>query len=111
MTTPPTDRPLTAGDIPLLREGVSLRVVFDPFVEGGKRYEAALASQPSERERELEGALRLADAAIKEWFRYLHGGEMRGSYDGKPERDGLRKAGYAATRALTAQPAGEPTHG
>lgn len=51
--------------------------------------------------RELMEALGVADAAIKEWFRYLHGGEMRGSYDGKPEREQLRKAGYATTATLT----------
>lgn len=48
---------------------------------------------------ELLVALQTADAAIAEYFRYLDGGEMRGSYDGKPERNQLRKAGYA-TRAL-----------
>ena len=48
----------------------------------------------------LREALGVADAAIKEWFRYLHGGEMRGSYDGKPEREQLRKAGYVTTAAL-----------
>lgn len=52
---------------------------------------------------ELVEALAEADAAIKEWFRYLHGGEMRGSYDGKPEREMLRKAGYRASAALSRQ--------
>lgn len=46
-------------------------------------------------------ALTECDAAIKEMFRYYHGGETRGSYDGKPERNQLRKAGYVATVALT----------
>lgn len=46
-------------------------------------------------------ALRVANDAITEMFRYYDGGEARGSYDGKPERDGLRKAGYK-TRALLA---------
>jgi len=55
---------------------------------------------------ELVEALQEADAAIKEWFRYLHGGEMRGSYDGKPERDMLRKAGYRASAALSRHQAG-----
>jgi len=50
---------------------------------------------------ELVEALAEADAAIKEWFRYLHGGEMRGSYDGKPEREMLRKAGYRTSAALS----------
>lgn len=62
----------------------------------------ARALSAEERVRVLSEALEKTDAAIKEWFRYLHGGEMRGSYDGKPERDGLRKAGYAATAALAA---------
>ena len=48
----------------------------------------------------LREALGVADAAIKEMFRYYDGGETRGSYDGKPERNQLRKAGYATTAAL-----------
>ena len=55
---------------------------------------------------ELAEALQEADAAIKEWFRYLHGGEMRGSYDGKPEREMLRKAGYRASAILSRHQAG-----
>lgn len=43
--------------------------------------------------------VRDANAAVAEYFRYLDGGEMRGSYDGRPERDGLRKAGYALQHA------------
>ena len=49
---------------------------------------------------ELLEALRVADAAIKEMFRYYDGGETRGSYDGKPERAQLRKAGYATSAAI-----------
>jgi hypothetical protein len=49
---------------------------------------------------ELLEALRVADDAIKEMFRYYDGGETRGSYDGKPERAQLRKAGYATSRAI-----------
>ena len=48
----------------------------------------------------LREALGVADDAIKEMFRYYDGGETRGSYDGKPERNQLRKAGYATTAAL-----------
>lgn len=48
----------------------------------------------------LREALGVADAAIKEMFRYYDGGETHGSYDGKPERNQLRKAGYATTAAL-----------
>ena len=55
---------------------------------------------------ELMDALREADAAIKEMFRYYDGGETRGSYDGKPERAQLRKAGYTA-RAAIAKAMGE----
>ena len=46
------------------------------------------------------GALATCDDAIREYFRYFHGGEMRGSYDGKPERAQLQKAGHAAAQAL-----------
>ena len=46
------------------------------------------------------GALATCDDAIREYFRYFHGGEMRGSYDGKPERAQLQKAGHAAFQAL-----------
>ena len=55
---------------------------------------------------ELLEALRVADDAIKEMFRYYDGGETRGSYDGKPERAQLRKAGYTA-RAAIAKAMGE----
>lgn len=55
-----------------------------------------------ERERaELREALQVADAAIAEMFRYFDGGEMRGSYDGKPERNQLRKAGYLTRQTLS----------
>lgn len=45
-------------------------------------------------------ALKVAEDAIAEMFRYYDGGETRGSYDGRPERDGLRRAGYKARAAL-----------
>ncbi|MGX7874386.1 hypothetical protein ACVDG5_017990 [Mesorhizobium sp. ORM6] len=45
-------------------------------------------------------ALRKADAAISVYVRYLDGGETRGSYDGKPEREALRKAGFYIRTAL-----------
>jgi len=48
----------------------------------------------------LVEALKVADAAITEMFRYFDGGETRGSYDGKPERDQLRKAGYKTRAAI-----------
>jgi len=49
----------------------------------------------------LREALENAAHAIDEMFRYFDGGETRGSYDGKPERAQLRKAGYAVRAALT----------
>ena len=49
---------------------------------------------------ELERALRGAETAIAEFYRYWTGGEMRGSYDGKPERDALWKAMHAARTVL-----------
>jgi len=45
--------------------------------------------------------LKVADDAINEMFRYFDGGETRGSYDGKPERNQLRKAGYKTRAAFT----------
>ena len=48
----------------------------------------------------LREVVKVADDAINEMFRYFDGGETRGSYDGKPERAQLRKAGYAARNAL-----------
>ncbi len=50
----------------------------------------------------LTATLKVCDDAINEMFRYFDGGETRGSYDGKPERNQLRKAGYAA-RAMLAK--------
>lgn len=52
-------------------------------------------------ENELMGeAVKVADDAINEMFRYFDGGETRGSYDGKPERAQLRKAGHVTRNAL-----------
>ena len=48
----------------------------------------------------LETALRSAESAIAEFHRYWHGGETRGSYDGRPERDGLWRAMRVARSAL-----------
>lgn len=62
-----------------------------------------LATQTAELTAEVERktrALKIADDAINEMFRYFDGGETRGSYDGKPERNQLRKAGYAVRAAL-----------
>ena len=58
------------------------------------------AGEGGELETALD-ALKGAEAAIAEYFRYWTGGEMRGSYDGKPERDGLWKA-QSKARAVIA---------
>ncbi|TIN80749.1 hypothetical protein [Mesorhizobium sp.] len=67
-------------------------------------FRAATASPP--KPEGIVEALREADAAIAEYIRYLDGGEMRGSYDGKPERNALRKAGIATRKALAASNSG-----
>lgn len=51
-----------------------------------------------------EQALEATHEAISEYYRYQYGGEMRGSYDGKPERDGLWKAMYQARAVLGGKP-------
>lgn len=50
--------------------------------------------------KRLREALDMSEAAISEYYRYRYGGELRGSYDGKPEREGLWKAMYKARAAL-----------
>lgn len=60
----------------------------------------ARATAAEAREKTLREALETADKAIAYYLRYLSGGEMRGSYDGKPERDALIKAGYVVRAAL-----------
>lgn len=73
------------------------------FTNGGPelQHKAAdrLQALSAEVER-LKEALATCDDAIREYFRYFYGGEMRGSYDGKPERAQLQKAGHAAAQAL-----------
>jgi len=64
------------------RTALSIKQNFTPFDQEG-------------RISELEEGLRTASDAINEMFRYFDGGETRGSYNGRPERDQLRKAGYA----------------
>lgn len=59
-----------------------------------------MAAYRSENEL-LREAVKVADDAINEMFRYFDGGETRGSYDGNPERAQLRKAGYATRNALS----------
>jgi hypothetical protein len=70
------------------------------------KYLSALYTHPAQTE--VVEALEKADAAIREMFRYYDGGETRGSYDGKPERAQLRKAGYATTKALAALKGSRP---
>lgn len=48
-----------------------------------------------------------AEAAISEFYRYWTGGETRGSYDGRSERDGLWRAMYALRDALRSRTEGE----
>lgn len=45
-------------------------------------------------------ALEAAERAIAEYYRYWTGGETRGSYDGKPERNALWSAMHKARAAL-----------
>jgi hypothetical protein len=68
------------------------------------RLTASLAAAEAEAGR-LRAVVKIADEAIAEYVRYLDGGELRGSYDGKPERNGVRKAGYATRAALAKAPA------
>ena len=48
----------------------------------------------------MENGLKVAEDAMREMFRYYDGGETRGSYDGKPERNGLRKAWHEVRSIL-----------
>jgi len=70
------------------RTALSIKHNFTPFDQ-------------EKRISELEAGLRTASDAINEMFRYFDGGETRGSYDGRPERDQLRKAGYALNALLS----------
>ena len=51
--------------------------------------------------QKAEIGLKLAEEAMREMFRYYDGGETRGSYDGKPERNGLRKAWHQVRLTLS----------
>lgn len=50
----------------------------------------------------IKEALEVSGDAIDEYYRYWTGGESRGSYDGRPERDNLWKAMYAVRAARKA---------
>ena len=65
--------------------------------------EAAEAPLRAEVER-LREAVAASNAAIAEYYRYWTGGETRGSYDGKPEREGLWRAMYKTRAALEPKP-------
>ena len=62
-------------------------------------HRARIAELEAEVER-LREALVATEGAIAEYYRYWTGGEMRGSYDGKPERAGLWKSRQTARAAL-----------
>jgi len=65
---------------------------------------AKLSTLAAENER-LKAMVAEMEGAISEYYRYHTGGETRGSYDGKPERNRLWRAMYAA-RALIARAKG-----
>ena len=68
----------------------------------GHREAAEAASKA--REAALVEALGVAHAAMAEYYRYWTGGETRGSYDGKPERNALWSAMHKTRAALTKEP-------
>lgn len=78
----------------------------DAVDDEGRRLAPELANPPATIEAlqaqvaAKDAALAVANTAINEMFRYYDGGETRGSYDGKPERNQLRKAGYVVRAAL-----------
>jgi hypothetical protein len=57
---------------------------------------------PAPDSEKLREAATAAEDSMREMFRYFDGGETRGSYDGRPERDGLRRAWYKLRAALGA---------
>lgn len=65
----------------------------------------ALADRDAQIAKLREGLKASHDAAA-EYYRYWTGGETRGSYDGKPERNGLWKAMYGARAILKENPNG-----
>ena len=75
-----------------------------PFPDGDLLFAAPVAGEAETIER-LREALRTSESAISEFYRYWTGGEMRGSYDGKPERDALWKAMYSSRFALSGKEA------
>ena len=79
------------------------------MAKGAVAAQAAIAAVYAPRIAELEAevarlreALVATEGAIAEYYRYWTGGEMRGSYDGKPERASLWKSRQTARTALGA---------
>lgn len=68
----------------LYESQVRWRAAFDEMHERAMKAEAQLA--------EAREAVKRGHDAIAEYYRYWTGGETRGSYDGKPERNGLWEA-------------------
>ena len=77
--------------------------IVEPYVTYSTKREALTAwnTRAVNSHHDLIEALREAEAAIAEYYRYWTGGETRGSYDGKPERQGLWNARYKARAILT----------
>jgi hypothetical protein len=61
---------------------------------------APAEAEPDDLLEQAMKALERAEDAIANYHRYWTGGETRGSYDGKPERNGLWRAMYDARAAL-----------
>lgn len=80
-----------------------LDAIEEAYREGAKFAEthcaATIAAQAAEIERLREAAAN-QNAAIAEYYRYWTGGETRGSYDGKPERNALWASMYKARAVL-----------
>lgn len=103
----PDDVPYSPDDAQrIIEDRLSQQTSFLARAEKAERERDALAAE-CERLRGKVAALKIADEAIAEYFRYFDGGESRGSYDGKPERNALRRAGYATCAALSQVREGE----
>lgn len=76
----------------------------DSVIQAFARHrQAAEAPLWAEVER-LREAVAVSNTAMAEYYRYWTGGETRGSYDGKPEREGLWRAMYKTRAALEPKP-------
>lgn len=81
-----------------LSNGPEMSLECAAVVEAVSGY-ARRAEAAEDRVKAMDEALEQCERAIAEYYRYQTGGETRGSYDGKPERNGLWSAMYAARRA------------